>query len=55
MLAIGDGENDIEMLSECGIGVAVANAAPALKRVANWIAPSPNSLGVLDAIRHFVP
>lgn len=54
VLAIGDGENDIEMLTECGVGVAVANAAPALKRVANWVAPSPNSLGVVDAIRRFV-
>lgn len=55
VLAIGDGENDIEMLRECGTGVAVANAAPALKHVANWVAPSANSLGVLDALRRFVP
>ena len=54
VLAIGDGENDLEMLQECGIGVAVANAAPALKAAANWIAPSPNSHGVLDAIHHFL-
>ena len=53
VLAIGDGENDLEMLSECGIGAAVANAAPALKRAANWVAPRPNSLGVLDALQRF--
>ncbi len=54
VLAIGDGENDIDMLKECGIGVAVANAAPALKAVAQWVTPSPNSHGVADAIRRFV-
>ncbi len=53
VLAIGDGENDLEMLSECGIGAAVANAAPALKRAANWVAPRPNSLGVLDALQRY--
>jgi 5-amino-6-(5-phospho-D-ribitylamino)uracil phosphatase len=53
-LALGDGENDIEMLNECGIGVAVANAAPKLKAIADWVAPSPNSHGVLDALRKYV-
>jgi Cof subfamily protein (haloacid dehalogenase superfamily) len=53
-LALGDAENDIEMLSECGIGVAVANAAPRLKAVADWIAPSANSYGVLDALRKYL-
>jgi Cof subfamily protein (haloacid dehalogenase superfamily) len=55
VLAIGDGENDMEMLQECGVGVAVANAAPALKAIATWTAPSPNSHGVLDAIRKYLP
>ena len=54
VLAIGDGENDLEMLSECGIGVAVANAAPALKSVATWTTPSADSHGVHEALRQFV-
>lgn len=53
ILAIGDGENDMEMLDECGVGVAVANAAQSLKSIADWITPSPNSHGVLEAIRRF--
>ncbi len=31
VIAFGDGENDVEMLTECvGVGVAVQNAYPAL-------------------------
>lgn len=55
VLAIGDGENDLEMLRECGVGVAVANAAPTVKAAAQWVAPSSNSHGVLEALRHFLP
>jgi Cof subfamily protein (haloacid dehalogenase superfamily) len=54
VLAIGDADNDLEMLRECGFGVAVANASPRLKAQANWIAPSPNSHGVLDALQKYV-
>lgn len=54
VLAIGDGENDMEMLQECGVGVAVANAAPALKLIANWVTSSPDSLGVLEALRKYL-
>lgn len=54
VLAIGDGENDMEMLQECGVGVAVSNAAPALAAIADWVTPSPNSLGVLEALRKFI-
>jgi 5-amino-6-(5-phospho-D-ribitylamino)uracil phosphatase len=53
VLAIGDGENDLEMLTECGIGAAVANASPALKRAATWVAPRANSLGVLDILQRY--
>lgn len=36
VVAFGDAENDIEMLQEAGIGVAVANAMPTLKAVARY-------------------
>lgn len=35
--AIGDGQNDVEMIQEAGIGVAVANAAPAVRAVADVV------------------
>ena len=53
-LAIGDAENDIEMLRECGIGVAVSNAAPRVKQVAHYVAARANSEGVYEAISRFV-
>lgn len=34
--AFGDAENDIEMVRDAGVGVAVANAMPALKAVARY-------------------
>lgn len=36
VVAFGDAENDIEMIAEVGIGVAVANAMPRLKEVAKF-------------------
>lgn len=38
-VAVGDGDNDIPMLAAVGHGVAVANAAPALKAMAREVAP----------------
>jgi len=37
--AIGDNLNDYEMVRRAGFGVAVANAHPELKEVADWISP----------------
>lgn len=39
MLAVGDAENDLEMLKMAGLGVAMGNAAPAVKAAAGRIAP----------------
>ena len=37
VVAFGDDNNDIEMLRDCGIGVAVANAIDEVKAVADYI------------------
>jgi Cof subfamily protein (haloacid dehalogenase superfamily) len=37
VIAVGDNLNDMEMIREAGVGVAVANAVPQLKEVADWI------------------
>ncbi len=50
-LAIGDSENDIEMLEVAGIGVAVANADLKLKRIANIVVPGENGKGVEQALK----
>lgn len=39
VLAMGDGENDVELLRMAGLGVAMANAAPAARAAADRIAP----------------
>jgi Cof subfamily protein (haloacid dehalogenase superfamily) len=54
MLAIGDGENDVEMLRLAGIGAAVENAMPAAKEAADVVIPSNNEDGVAAAIHRYV-
>lgn len=54
VMAIGDHTNDIEMLKFVGIGVAVANAAPQVKEVADYIAKEERSKGVAEAIKKYI-
>ncbi|HIZ16905.1 MAG TPA: HAD family hydrolase [Firmicutes bacterium] len=46
----GDYINDIGMLKSCGIGIAMENADPALKNVADYICKSNENDGVADFI-----
>ena len=48
MWAFGDGGNDLEMLRAVGNGVAMANATPAVKAVANAQTGSCTAQGVLQ-------
>ena len=55
VLAIGDSFNDVTMLEWAGCSVAVANAAPEAKRVANWVSPlGHDESTVADAIARLV-
>lgn len=45
-IAFGDDTNDIEMVRECGIGVAMGNAHEAVKAVADLVAPANDEDGV---------
>ncbi len=54
VLAIGDGDNDIEMIQFAGLGIAVGNATEGLKRVAQHVVASNNEDGVAEAIERFV-
>lgn len=49
-VAIGDSENDIEMLEVAGFGIAVANANIELKKIANMVTSKPNGDGVVEAL-----
>src|ERR1700730_12504317 len=49
--AIGDGLNDIEMLREAGLGIAMGNAPEAVKSEADWVTGTNNEGGVAQAVR----
>lgn len=54
VMAIGDGENDIEMLQAVGTSVAIGNAVQPLKDVADQVVASNDEDGVAQAIEMFV-
>jgi Cof subfamily protein (haloacid dehalogenase superfamily) len=54
VMALGDGDNDIEMIQLAGIGVAMANAMPRVKEVADYITASNDEDGVAQAIERYV-
>lgn len=49
-VAIGDGEPDIEMFNECGVGIAMGNAPVSVKRAATLVTDTNNNNGVAKAI-----
>jgi len=54
VIAFGDQENDRELVEKAKIGVAVANASPKVKEVADYITESNNHDGVANFIQKFV-
>lgn len=46
VITFGDDRNDIEMLRECGVGVAVANAIDECKAIADYVCGDCNDDGV---------
>lgn len=54
VLALGDADNDIEMLKLARIGVAMANAMPRVKEAADVVVSSNDADGVAEAIERFV-
>ncbi len=53
VMAIGDGENDLDMLEYAGVGVAMGNAEPAALAVADFVTKSNAEDGVAFAIDHY--
>ena len=53
IMAIGDSLNDMEMLRETGISVAVGNAKEELKRQADYVCQAGYTAGVVEAVRRF--
>jgi Cof subfamily protein (haloacid dehalogenase superfamily) len=54
VMAIGDAENDIEMIELAGIGVAVGNAGQAVKDAADVVVASNDKDGVAEAVERYV-
>lgn len=53
VMAIGDHQNDIEMLMNAGIGVAVANATEEVKEIADYVCTNRCIDGVIEAVDHY--
>lgn len=53
IMAIGDGENDIEMLQLASLGIALSNGAEKTKAVADVIGASNDEDGAADAIYRY--
>ena len=49
-VGIGDAENDHAFLQACGLGVAVANALPALKMTADLVTDGARGAGVIEVL-----
>ncbi|MGG1401061.1 Cof-type HAD-IIB family hydrolase [Bacillus salipaludis] len=51
VMACGDSLNDIAMIKEAGLGVAMGNAQEIVKETAEWVTAANNEDGVAKAIR----
>lgn len=49
-VAMGDSMNDFDMIEKAGIGVAMGNAVPEIKNIADMITEDVNSAGVAAAL-----
>lgn len=55
LIAFGDAQNDKTMLEYAGCGVAMDNADPALKEIADYVTRSNDEDGIAFALEHFIP
>lgn len=53
-IAVGDNYNDIRMIQSAGLGVAMANATEAVKRVADYVTLSNEEGGILHLIEKYI-
>ncbi|ADU29717.1 Cof-like hydrolase [Evansella cellulosilytica DSM 2522] len=51
MVAIGSSENDIEMIEQVGLGVAMGQSEKGIQSIADWVTRSNNQNGVGYAVR----
>lgn len=54
IICVGDAGNDVHMIQYAGLGVAMENAYPELKKAANYITKSNEDDGVAHVINKFI-
>ena len=54
VIAVGDSYNDIPMIKQAGLGIAMENAVDALKQEAGYITKSNIDDGIVDIINKFI-
>ena len=54
MIACGDGFNDVEMIKFAGLGVAMNNAVPEVKAVADYVTHSNDENGIAHVLEKYV-
>ncbi|MBZ2049269.1 HAD hydrolase family protein, partial [Streptococcus sanguinis] len=54
IMAMGDANNDIEMLQFAGLGIAMGNASEYVKSLANDVTASNEEDGVARAIEKYI-
>jgi len=54
VVAIGDNDNDISMLSQAGLGIAMGNATAGAKAAAGFVTGGNDGDGIASALRRFV-
>ena len=52
-IGIGDGENDMGMLRACAVGIAMGNANPILKEIADYETSAVGEDGIKNAFMHY--
>lgn len=54
IIAIGDNINDIEVLKHAGVGIAMGNSSPEVKKISKYVVSDNDSNGVAEAINKYV-
>lgn len=54
MIGVGDSYNDFPLLMACGLKIAMGNAVPELKAIADFVAPGVEEDGVVTVVEKFI-
>lgn len=53
IIAFGDSFNDMDMIKNCGIGIAMGNAMPELKQVAKYVTKTNDENGIIYFLEEY--